>query len=645
MKRTEADREPGALCADARALGQEGSPRSMKMRGRALAAAAALVLACACSRGTGSPGAPSAARNLVLITVDTLRADRVGAYGHAAARTPTFDALAARGTRFQRAFAPAPITLTSHASLLTGRYPPGHGGRHNGMAVSRDVPLLAEALARAGFATAAFVGAFPLDRRFGLDRGFETYGDRMPRLGGRQAHERAGRDVVDEALSWLERRRAQRFFLWLHLFEPHAPYAEAPGAAAARPVALRYDDEIAEADRQAGRLLGALGADSSSTLVVATSDHGEAFGEHGEIAHSVFIYDTTLRVPLVIAGPGVGAHTVEAPVSLVDVAPTVMRLLGLGSFDADGIDLGAALRGGTLAARTLYAESYAPLLDFGWSPLRSVREGGWKYIEAPRPELYRTVQDPHETRDMAAAEPARAAELRQRVERYPPLAADAARGPDAEAAQRLQALGYVGAGRRERGGPGADPKDRRELAAAIAHVMSGELRGAELEQALRRILTADRGNPQAHLRLGFALQETGRCTEALSHFSAAIAAGVPGADPYLGLAGCQTAAGDFAGAEKALRTATQLEPGNPVVAANLGIVLSDSGRPADGVAPLERALAMDPDFHQARFNLAIALARTGRKADARREAAELLRRLPPDAPQRAEVQRLIDAVK
>ena len=252
--------------------------------------------------------------------------------------------------------------------------------------MSADVPTLAEALGRAGFATGAFVGAFPLDRRFGLQRGFTAYGDRMPPgQPGRPANERPGRDVADEAIAWLNQHRSSRFFLWVHFFEPHAPYGNSSDG---RPVAARYGDEVAEADLQMRRVLDAAGDSRPSTLVVATGDHGEAFGEHGEVAHSVFVYDTTLRVPLIISGPGVSHRQVDTPVSHVDLAPTLVRLLGLPAMDADGIDLTSVLNGETAPARELYAESFAPLLDFGWSPLRAVRADGWKFIEAPRPELY-----------------------------------------------------------------------------------------------------------------------------------------------------------------------------------------------------------------------------------------------------------------
>ena len=575
--------------------------------------------------------------------MDTLRADRIGAYGDRTARTPVLDALAAGGARFTRAYAPAPITLPSHASLMSGRYPARHGARHNGMPVDRAAPLLAESLQRAGFTTAAFVAAFPLDRRFGLERGFAAYGDRMPRAGGRPANERPGREVADEAIAWLATSRSQpsRLFLWIHLFEPHAPYG-APGDT--RPAQARYADEVAEADRQIGRVLDALGTERARTLIVAAADHGEAFGEHGEIAHSLFVYDTTLRVPLLISGAGIAPRTVDAPVSLIDVAPTVLSLLRLPGLDTDGVDLGPALGGGSVPARELYAESFAPLLDFGWSPLRSVRGGAWKLIDAPRPELFRIEDDPGELRDLANANLATVADLRARVERYSTAALDARTPADPQAAARLQSLGYAGGGT-ARGAMRPDPKDRRDLAADLARVTSGDLSDVELEPVLRRILSVDAANPQAHLRLGFVMQGSGRCAEAVAHFKSAIQAGLPGADPHLGIAACQARARRIDAALGALADADRAEPGNPVVSANRGLLLSDSGRPADGVPALQQAVTLDPDFHEARFNLAIALARAGRRADAAREAAVLLQRLPPDAPQRPEVARLLASVR
>lgn len=594
----------------------------------------------ACTKTAAPPVQPQA-RNLIIFTIDTLRADRVGAYGYGPARTPTIDALASRGVLFTSAYAVAPITLPSHASLMTGRYPPGHASRHNGLRVDAAAPTVAEALGRTGFATGAFVGAFPLDRRFGLNRGFGTYSDRMPRgTPGRPANERPAREVADEAIAWVGQHRSTRFFLWVHFFEPHAPYGDVRDG---RPAAARYDDEVAEVDLQLRRVLDAVGDLRSSTLTVVTADHGEAFGEHGEIGHSLFVYDTTLRVPLIVAGPSIPSRQVDAVVSHVDLAPTLLRLLGVPPLDADGIDLAPAIEGRTLPPRDLYAESFAPLLDFGWSPLRAIRADGWKFIDAPRVELYAVADDPGEERDRSGDDRAREAALRERLKRYGSPAPPSG-GADAETRARLQALGYTSGAAAPSAGR-VDPKDRRALAAQIAQAMSGELQGRDLEAALRSILRADPRNPQAHLRLGYVFQESSRCGEAERHFKNAIAARLPGADAHLGLAACETAGRRFEAAAATLRAADRAEPDNPVVAANLGLVLSDGGRPEEGTPHLRRALALDPDFHQARFYLAVALARLGRREEAAREAADLLRRLPPDAPQRAEIQRLIAALK
>lgn len=610
-----------------------------------------LCIACSGERPSDTPAAtppaPSA-KNLVIITIDTLRADRVGAYGYAAARTPAMDAAARRGIRFTRAYSTAPITLTSHASLMTGRYPAGHGARHNGMRMDLETPTLADTLSHAGFATGAFVGAFPLDRRFGLIKGFQVYGDRMPRgTPGRAVNERPGRLVVDDALEWLSNNRTGRFFLWVHLFEPHAPYGNpADPAQQRRPASARYDDEVAESDRQVARVLDALGPDRASTIVVIAADHAEAFGEHGEIGHSVFVYDTTLRVPLVMTGPAIPAgRASEEVVNLIDIAPTVARLLGVTPFDTDGVDLTPVFDGGTLPRRDLYAESFAPLLDFGWSPLRTLRSGTWKYIAAPSAELFDIAKDPAENINVLAAHSAEAASLRDRVQRFSGTELTKQAAADPETLARLQALGYASGSKAVPGAPRPDPKDRRALAARIAQVVSGELQGRVLERELRAILAEDPGNPQAHVRLGYVLAEATRCSEATPHFAKAIAERLPSVDAHLGLAGCEAAARRFDAAAATLREAGEIEPDNPVVIANLGLVLSDSGHPDKAIVPLQRALTLDPDLHQARFALALALARTERPAEAAEVATELLRRLPPDAPQRPEVQRLVNALR
>ena len=638
--------------------------RTRRFGGSAMALAAALVAVGAAlyfalvaprqKASQASPDTPPAPiRSVVLITIDTLRADRVGAYGWTAARTPAMDALAARGARFTRAFATAPITLPSHASLLTGLYPPGHGSRHNGMKVSGGPATLATVLREQGWATGAFVGAFPLDRRFGLDRGFDHYGDRMPRgPDGRLLNERPGSQVVDEALAWIGGIGDQPALLWVHLFEPHAPYEPDPARGPegrSVPALVRYDDEVARADHETGRLLAGLGERAAAALVIVAGDHGEAFGEHGEIAHSVFLYDTTLRVPLVIAGPGVPASARDADVSLVDVFPTVLDAIGLAPRDVDGVSLVPVVKGASIEPRDLYAETFAPLFDFGWSSLRSVRSGPWKYIAAPAPELYNTSSDAAEAENTILRGGARARDLAARVSKYSGPEPKAEAGPtvpvDAESRGRLGALGYVASSPSGVSGNRPDPKDRRELAARMAQVVTGELEGAALRAALDAIVAEDPRNGQAQMRLGYALVDSGDLRRAEQHFRAALAASMPTADVHLGLALCFASTGRPAEAASALMEARRIEPGNPVVEANLGALALDGGDMTNAVAFLGAALQIDPDLHQARFNLARALAKQGRRAAALKEAETLLQRLPAQAPQRAEVQRLIDALR
>lgn len=714
------------------------------MRGRrwtvaaVLASAYLLTIASGCGGGArdadgGASGgsAPGKIDAVVLITIDTLRADRVGAYGWRAARTPAIDALAARGVRAERAYATAPITLSSHASLLTGVYPSRHGARHNGMRVKANVPTLAEMLRSRGFTTGAFIAAFPLDRRFGLDRGFDVYGDTLPRgADGRPRNERSGQSVVDEALAWVAKTitsgassasgasgtsggnanassgnanatGGKPLFLWVHLFEPHAPY-EADAAMGAgghstvgRGVSDRYDDEVARADRQVARIVDAFAPRRASTVFIVAADHGEAFGEHGEVGHSLFVYDSTLRVPLILAGPGIDngdrPYVDQRPVALIDIVPTVIQLIGLPPVEVDGLSLlplSAEQRG-----RALYAESYAPLLDFGWSPLRAMRSGRDKYIAAPRPELYDIADDPSESRNLAML-PDRAdktKEMAARAERIssadlvippadpstnakaaaasnaPPSSAptssaaarnttDSTAAAQRESLARLQSLGYVGA---QTGGAKADatgtitisakdrpdPKDRVELAARIGQVTSGELHGPALRAALERIVRDDPNNGQMRMRLAFTLQESGDCAAAVPHFEAAIAADVPSADPHLGLAECLAATGRADAARRALIAADRIEPGNPIVSANLGLMALAAGRVPEAIDRLKGALARVPDLHEARFALVRAYARDGNRAAAAREAEELLKRMPTDAPQRAEVERLLAVVR
>jgi Flp pilus assembly protein TadD len=457
--------------------------------------------------------------------------------------------------------------------------------------------------------------------------------------------------------------------LWIHLFEPHAPYGD---PSSGRTVLDRYDDEIATADREIARLLAVLTPIREQTLVVAAGDHGEAFGEHGEYAHSIFVYDTTLRVPLLMSGPGIAPDTrVAAPVTLADVASTALRLMdptvrltasaeasavkkpGTATNDVgdvDGVDLSPVFRGAAVPSREIYAESFAPLVEFGWAPLRALRADTWKLIAAPRSELYDIERDPGEQTNRAADQSSVAQRLADRANRYSPADLPTTATANAETAERLRALGYS-AGSALRNPQSAtsssrpDPKDRRDVAARIALVTSGELSGAALVSALEGIVRDDPRNGQAHLRLGYARVQAGDCARAEPEFHAAASAGLPSADIYLGLATCLGRRNDLSGAERALGEARRLEPDNPTVLANIGILRAAQGDQARAIQSLTAALAADPNLHEARFNLALAYAKAGRRTDAAAAARELLGRLPAGAPQRAEVERLLRAVQ
>ncbi|HEV7519075.1 MAG TPA: sulfatase, partial [Thermoanaerobaculia bacterium] len=478
-------------------------PARTGLRAVAALTLAALVLVAACGKKAGETrGAASQAggpANLLLVTLDTVRADHLGAYGDAAAETPSLDRLAREGIRFAAASSPVPLTLPAHSSLLSGLLPPHHGLRNNGAgSFPADRPTLATRLSAAGYRTGAFVGAFVLDHRFGLARGFDTYDDEMERdpSGGRGLDaERRGDQVVDRALAWLGKGDAasparpasrQPFFLWVHLYDAHAPY-DPPAPYRDRHPGRPYDGEIAFADAQLGRLLAELDRLrlTAGTVVAVAADHGEALGEHGELTHGLLLYEPTLHVPLLLRGPGLAARVVATPVSLVDLGPTLAGLLGKplatpgGSGGRlDGRDLAAALtRGEEPPPADLYAETRYPMI-FGWSPLAALRRRDLKYIEAPRPEFYDLARDRREEVNLAAR-PDSAGPSRGFADRLASIAsssrpttpAPVTAGSDAESRARLESLGYAGGGAgnarnastAKPAANAADPRDRVAL--------------------------------------------------------------------------------------------------------------------------------------------------------------------------------------
>jgi choline-sulfatase len=513
---------------------------------------------------------------VLLVTVDTLRADRVGAFGDTLARTPHMDALARAGVSFAKAFTPVPLTLPAHVSLMTGLLPPQHGVRGNGMALGAQAATLAETLKARGLETAAFVGGFPLERRFGLARGFDLYDDAFGRPAGIHfdfAERRADR-VVESALGWLAGRSGQ-VFLWVHLFDPHAPYDPPPEFRGGDP----YRGEIAFADQALGRLFAAWDARPGVSFVALASDHGEAFGEHGEESHSLFVYDTTLRIPLVVRGPGVAAgRTVETPVGLADLAATLAaRVIRPGSTAGKPPLPGRDLLAETGAPAPLYAETLAPRLDFGWSDLRALRDGRFKYVRAPRPELYDVEADPGETRDLSAREPAARERLAAALEAT--LArlgdAEAPRGPDAEAAERLRALGYVqGPGGK---GSAADPKDKIDVALRIARATGPFASQDEAARVYRDIAARDPENPLVNLRLADALLRAGRARESIAPFRKVVVGEPRTVDAHVGLATAYAQLERWEDARRVLEAALKIDPGSGQVQFNLGELARTSG--------------------------------------------------------------------
>jgi arylsulfatase A-like enzyme/Tfp pilus assembly protein PilF len=578
---------------------------------------------------------PAERPNLLLVTLDTLRADRLGAYGNRERLTPALDALAATGTVFEDALASVPLTLPSHATILTGLEPPRHGVHDNGtFVVPSALPTLATRLRDEGYATGAFVGAYVLDRRFGLARGFDTYGDRIERAAfGRSEleSERRGEAVAAEAAGWLV-ARSSRFFAWVHLYDPHAPYA-APSTSRDTSVVTPYDAEVSYADACVGRLLEAARTAAQriggGLLVAALADHGESLGEHGELTHGFFVYQSTLRIPFLISGPGVPeGDRRPGPARTADVLPTLLGRLGVKPMEAlDGVDLFE--RRVTMA----YAESAYPA-TFGWSPLRSLRQGSLKLIDSPEPELYDLASDPGEARDLARARTADVERLRAALQDLGRGERAAERAPaDAESVERLRALGYVSAPTASATRAGAaDPKQRIHVYRAFEDATWAEAAGeaGKALEGLRDVVASDPANPVFRRALAASLRKAGRGAEAVE---ALADLGEDVADPVLwherGLA--LAAAGRIDEAMASERHAIRLNPLLPEPHNHLGVLLSRNGRFVEALERFDKVTALDPNNTQAWNNRANVLRELGRSEEAVAAYSKATELSPEDA--------------
>ena len=610
-------------------------------------------------------------RNLLLITLDTLRADRLGSYGYQAAQTPNLDRLAERGLRFDRAATVMPLTLPAHASLMTGTQPGFHGVRDNGgFYLEDEAETLAELLRADGFRTGGFVGAFVLDSRWGIAQGFDRFFDdfdltEFDDAPGMDAIQRPGSVVVDQALEWLDAPADEPFFAWVHLYDAHTPY-QAPEPFRSRFPATRdgaYDAEIAFADAQVGRLLEALEKQGrlDDTLVAVLADHGEMLGEHDEVTHGFFLYDAAVRIPVLIAGPGIPAAEIDRQVRIIDLLPTLLARFDLPAPPAaQGVDLYPLARGEGLRLPAL-SESWFPRYHYGWSELTALQDGRYKYIRAPRPELYDLVADPGERDNLVEREPQRAASLAAALDRLvDELSVERTPEPrsiDDETAARLRALGYLGGGSSRhledrpdelRGDPkdkiglynrlkeatGAASRDDLETALARvretlaedpeiveAHVLLGNFeRKSERPEAAvaayRRALALDPEHREALYSLALAYKESGRLDEAATGLERSAELDPRNGKVAWQLADVRLRQGRLDEAESRLLAALEQDLDRPRFLLKLAECHLEQERPADAESRLRQALAENPELATAHYHLGLALEEQGRAREA-----------------------------
>jgi len=580
---------------------------------------------------------------VILISVDTLRADHLSCYQAGRPQTPHIDALAKNGTLFSQVGTPYPLTLPAHVALFTSTYPFANGVRDNGIPLYPTAITLATVLKSAGYRTAAFVGSFVLDRRFGLSRGFDVYDGPLDlhnkASAGPVERKRPGTQVAEAATHWLETNSSAPFFLFLHLYDLHQPY-DLPQDPKLRHGETGYAAELAYVDRVLGDFLAALDRRQllQKTLIVFTSDHGEALGEHGETTHGYFIYQSTLHVPLIVHWPAgsrrIPPDRVDEPASLLDVAPTIL--------DAIGIPRPGEMRGHSLmsapGAQETYSESTYARNHFGCASLRSLRVGAYKYIDAPKPELYDLSSDPNEMRNLYAQQRAKAAALSARIDAVragaPASRSGKAATPTPETIEILRSLGYLsGSTSASRIEPHVDPKDRiapfEQYLNALTLASAGKL--------------AEAGGLLAHLRdqlpdivdirtsLGLNQQRLGEYTQAAGEFKRAVEMDPANAPAHFELGLCYFRLRQPADAIKQLKAALALEPWYTRADEALADIYIQQKDYTQARAHLDHLLSVDPASYTAHFNLGILAALAENWSEAERHMLSALRADPGSA--------------
>lgn len=573
-----------------------------------------------------APPVSAASGDIILVTIDTWRADAAGFAGNSRVKTPFLDGLAQRGVIFTNAHAHNVITLPSHANILTGLNPYEHGVRENaGYVLDDEIETIAERLKAAGYATGAFVAAFPLDARFNLDQGFDTYDDNYGK--GRVSsdftlQERSASAVLDAASTWWRAAEGRKRFIWIHVYEPHAPWAPPPMFASdyrADP----YLGEIAAVDDALGRQLGPLINDG--TTVIVTSDHGEALGDHGELTHGLFAYESTLKVPLIVVAPGLSAGKQAAAVRHIDIAPTILQRAGIT----------ATLPGqsllGPLQQTDTYFEALSASLNRGWAPLSGIIRADLKFMELPQPELYDLKADPAEQRNVVADRRRDTSALRTALGAVQ-VAPNEGRSISSEEAARLRSLGYVAGASAPSFTAADDPKNLVKVDQMIHEVIEKHQRG-ESAEAIRLAREVVRQQPRmtaGRELLAFVLQESERVDEAIETLQQLVRAKQASTSAKTQLAKLLTETG------RAREALTILEPlasgsADAEVLNAYGIALSEAGQSREAIAQFERAIALDPNNAPAYQNLGIAALRANDPRTAEEKlnrALELNPRLP-----------------
>ncbi len=585
------------------------------------------------------------APNVVLITIDTLRADHLGCYGYKQIKTPNIDALAADGVRFERAFAVVPVTLPSHSSMLTGTYPM-LSGMHDfsGNKLSPLQPTLATVLKQAGYQTGAVIGAAVLDSRFGLNQGFDFYYDHFEFSRLDEANldemERPGNVVADVALNWLEKdwlaknalakNPQKKFFLWMHLYDPHFPY-HPPEPYSREYAAQPYDGEIAFADEQVGRLLRFLKEKGiyQNTVIVLCGDHGESLGEHGEKTHGFFIYNATMHVPLIIRLPEqlpgqlpekTVARTLADPVSLVDLMPTVLSAIGLQvPSQVQGRSLLPEIRPDPSAPevqanreRTLYGETFLPRIHFNWSELRASENTKYHFIDAPRPELYDLAKDPGEVNNLFAEKKAVAEEMRSKlvgmIREYSAGKELAEKtGLDPALMERLKSLGYAGfsGGSDPSSNDPAissrslpDPKDRIAAYELISDAIADSQHG-RYQESIEKLKSAMKTEPNsvpAHYLQGLNYYHLKMFTEAVDELQKTVQLSPDYALAFFNLGMAQAHAGLIDAAIATLQRTLQLDATNFEAAFNLGVAFIQKRQLEPAAEAFRQSITINPEF-------------------------------------------------